>query len=189
MRMRTISVGNVLSVLALAATLGSGYPVLIAQSGATAVPFKVGTFERNAQPFVGLVLRDSHVVDIVQANAAFERRNASTMKISMPGDMKELIGRYETELKPRLYALASDVAAASSAPSYSYPMGTLKVLPPVRPALLLNAGGNYVEHEQGIAQQQQRAGGAAPARRLARSLRRASGSGNRATNATIRTCL
>jgi 2,4-didehydro-3-deoxy-L-rhamnonate hydrolase len=35
------------------------------------------------------------------------------------------------------------------------------VLPPVRPALILNAGGNYQEHSQGIAQQQQLATGAA----------------------------
>ncbi len=37
------------------------------------------------------------------------------------------------------------------------------MLPPVRPSLILNAGGNYVEHTEGIAAQQQRAGAAAAA--------------------------
>jgi 2-keto-4-pentenoate hydratase/2-oxohepta-3-ene-1,7-dioic acid hydratase in catechol pathway len=36
----------------------------------------------------------------------------------------------------------------------------VKALPPVRPSLILNAGGNYSEHTQGIAAQQQRAGAA-----------------------------
>jgi hypothetical protein len=36
-------------------------------------------------------------------------------------------------------------------------MDSLRILPPVMPSLLLNAGGNYAEHSQGIAEQQQRA--------------------------------
>ena len=38
------------------------------------MPFKLGTFERGGKPFVGLVLKDTQVVDIAQANAAFEAR-------------------------------------------------------------------------------------------------------------------
>src|SRR5262249_28212433 len=52
------------------------------------------------------------------------------------------------------------VATAKSAPAYAYAIDTLKILPPVRPAVILNAGGNYVEHTAGIAAQQQRAGAA-----------------------------
>src|SRR6185436_7329311 len=52
--------------------------------------------------------------------------------------------------------------SASPAPPYAYDVKSLKALPPVRPALILNAAANYEEHAQGIAQQQQRAG-AAPA--------------------------
>jgi 2-keto-4-pentenoate hydratase/2-oxohepta-3-ene-1,7-dioic acid hydratase in catechol pathway len=37
----------------------------------------------------------------------------------------------------------------------------VKIHPPVRPTVQLNAGGNYVEHEQGIAENRARAGGAA----------------------------
>ena len=133
-----------------------------AQSGGAPVPFKVGTFERGGQPFVGLVLRDAQVVDIAQANAAFESGNGSAPKLTPPGDMKQLIARYDGEWKERLGAIARSVATAGSAPAYAYALDSLKTLPPVRPSVILNAGGNYVEHTEGIAQQQQRAG-AAPA--------------------------
>jgi 2-keto-4-pentenoate hydratase/2-oxohepta-3-ene-1,7-dioic acid hydratase in catechol pathway len=61
-----------------------------------------------------------------------------------------------------LSAIARDLSTAKSAPPYAFAVDTLKLLPPVRPSLLLNAGGNYVEHSEGIAAQQRRAG-AAPA--------------------------
>ena len=133
-----------------------------AQSGGTPVPFKVGTFERSGQPIVGLVLRDTQVVDIGPANAAYESANASAPKLTAPADMKQLITRYDAEWKGRLAAIAKEVSTAKGAPAYAYTLDTLKVLPPVRPSVILNAGGNYVEHTEGIAQQQQRAG-AAPA--------------------------
>jgi len=45
-----------------------------AQSGGTPVPFKVGTFERDGgRAFVGLVLRDTQVVDIAQAKPPSRR--------------------------------------------------------------------------------------------------------------------
>jgi 2-keto-4-pentenoate hydratase/2-oxohepta-3-ene-1,7-dioic acid hydratase in catechol pathway len=145
--------------LILAAGLAAGYQALSAQS---ATPFKLGIFERQGRAFIGLSVRDTHVADMSAANAAFESRNASAPKVRMPADMKELIERYDTELKDRLRALARDVAAAQSAPPYVYAVADLHALPPVRPAVILNAGANYEEHAQGIAQQQQRAG-AAPA--------------------------
>jgi 2,4-didehydro-3-deoxy-L-rhamnonate hydrolase len=142
----------------IAATLAGG---VTAQTGARP-PFKLGMFERNGRALVGVVLRDAQVIDLAEANAAFERRNASSPKVRPPADMKELIERYETQLRDRIGAIAADVAAASTAPAYAYDIKTLKALPPVRPSVILNAGGNYEEHSQGIAQQQQRAG-AAPA--------------------------
>ena len=75
-----------------------------AQSGGTPVPFKVGTFERGGQPFVGLVLRDTQVVDIAQGNAAFEASNASAPKLTPPADMKQLIAGYESGWNGRLAA-------------------------------------------------------------------------------------
>jgi len=124
------------------------------------VPYKLGSFERGGQAFLGLVLRDAQAVDIARANAAFEGRNQSAPKLTTPADMKDLIARYDGEWKDRLAAIAREVSTASSAPEYAYAIDGLKVLPPVRPSLILNAGGNYPEHTQGIAAQQQRAGAA-----------------------------
>jgi 2,4-didehydro-3-deoxy-L-rhamnonate hydrolase len=131
-----------------------------AQGGGTPVPFKLGTFERGGAAFAGLVLKDTQVVDIAQANAAFEAANQSAPKLAAPADMKQIINRYDTDWKGRLAAIARAVTTAKAAPAYAYAVGSLKVLPPVRPSLILNAGGNYVEHTAGIAAQQQRAGAA-----------------------------
>ena len=134
------------------------------------------------------MLRDQQVVDIAQANAAFEGGNASAPKLTAPADMKQLIAGYDAEWRERLAAIARDVATAKTAPAYAYALDTLKILPPVRPAVILNAGGNYVEHTEGIAAQQQRAGAAPEAASTRRSPRPASGSARRATRATIRIC-
>ena len=149
----------------LAGASGGGYQYLAAQTGAAArEPFKLGTFERGGRPLIGVVLRDTQVVDLAEANAAFERRNAAGAKVRTPADMNELIERYDTDLKARLYAIVNDVAGAQPTPQYVYAMKDLKALPPVRPQVILNAGGNYEEHAQGIAQEQARASGtAAPA--------------------------
>jgi 2-keto-4-pentenoate hydratase/2-oxohepta-3-ene-1,7-dioic acid hydratase in catechol pathway len=135
-----------------------------------AVPFKLGTFRGADREYLGLVIKDSTVVDIAAANTAWERRNTSAAKIAMPADMKDLIARYDRELGPRLRELAA--FASSGAQNFARPVAELKILPPVRPALLLNAGANYPEHAQGIIAQGAREagaqgapqGGAAPAR-------------------------
>ncbi len=132
---------------------------LRAQGGA-AVAFKLGTFEQGGRTFVGLVLRDAQIADIARANAAYETANASAPKLTAPADMKQLIARYDSEWRARLMAIARTVPA-TGAPAYVYAVSAVKILPPVRPSVQLNAGGNYVEHEQGIATNQARAGGAA----------------------------
>ncbi len=159
MTTRLIASGGL--ALVLAAGLAACNSGIEAQPGASPA-YKLGTFERSGRTFVGLVLRDTQVVDIAAANTAFEANTASAAKLTAPADMKALITRYDTEWKPRLAAIARDVAAARSAPPYVTDIGQLRVHPPVRPSLILNAGGNYVEHTEGIAAQQQRAG-AAPA--------------------------
>jgi 2-keto-4-pentenoate hydratase/2-oxohepta-3-ene-1,7-dioic acid hydratase in catechol pathway len=138
------------------AACGSG---IEAQPGASPA-YKLGTFERAGRVYVGLVLRDTQVVDIAAANAAYEANTGSATKLVAPADMRVLIARYDAEWKARLAALARDVASANSAPPYVTDIGQLRVHPPVRPSLILNAGGNYVEHTAGIAAQQQRAGAA-----------------------------
>ena len=153
-----------LTAIALALAAGSfgAYQHLAAQAGtAGREPFKLGTFERGGRAFLGLVLRDTQVADLRQANAAYEGRNSSAKKTTIPTDMKDLIVRYESELKERLYAIAADLAAARTAAAYVYPVTDVKTLAPVRPAVILNAGGNYEEHTDGIAQQQARGGRAA----------------------------
>jgi 2-keto-4-pentenoate hydratase/2-oxohepta-3-ene-1,7-dioic acid hydratase in catechol pathway len=105
-----------------------------------------------------MVLRDTQVVDIAQASTAFEGRNPSAAKLAIPGEMKGLIAQYERGLRERLYMLASELAVPSGAPPYVYGVSDVKALPPVRPAVMLNAAVNYREHGEGIEQQRARAG-------------------------------
>ena len=62
----------------------------------TPTPFKLGTFERQGRPFVGIVLRDTVVIDLAAANAAI-RTPAST--VAAPADMKDLIARYDAGVR------------------------------------------------------------------------------------------
>lgn len=135
-----------------------------AQSGGTPVPFKVGTFSRgNGPAFVGLVLQDTQVVDIGAANTAYESANASAPTLPAPADMTALISAYDSSWKARLAAIAKDVSTARQAPAYVSAVDGLRVHPPVRPTLILNAGGNYLEHSAGIEAEQRRQGQAAAA--------------------------
>jgi 2,4-didehydro-3-deoxy-L-rhamnonate hydrolase len=127
-----------------------------------AVPFKLGTFRAADREYLGLVIKDSTVVDITAANSAWEKRNASAKKLRMPTDMKDLIARYDAEVGPRLRELARLAGAGGN---FTRPVAEVKILPPVRPALILNAGANYSEHAAGIVAQGAReaaAAGAAP---------------------------
>ncbi len=137
--------------------------VFAADQGTT--PFKLGTFQDHGREFVGLVLKDTQVVEIAAANKAFERNHRQLPKVRPPADMKELISRYDSDVGPRLRQLAAVTAASGSAP-YVHAIGSLEVLPPVQPAVILNAGANYPEHAQGIVAEAARAAaatGAAPA--------------------------
>ena len=140
-------------VLTLLACLVVPLPVS-AQSGpatASAEPFKVGTFEIRGVPTVGIVLRDSLIVDLDVANAALET-NPTYPKIPMPADMVELIGRYEYGLKPRLYEIVNDLVANSrleggSLPGFVYDVESLRTLPPIMyPGKILNAAVNFYSH-------------------------------------------
>ena len=57
-----------------------------------ATPYKLGTFERQGRPFVGVVLRESVVIDFAAAHAAI--RNPA-VALAAPTDMKDLIARYD----------------------------------------------------------------------------------------------
>ena len=107
-------------------------------------PFKLGTFEERGQAFLGLVVRDSLVANIAQANAALDGA-----KPAIPATMRELIVRYET-LRPRLYTIAAAAAAAAASgarPAYLKDVKSVKILPPVMPGTMVNAASNYAEHD------------------------------------------
>jgi 2,4-diketo-3-deoxy-L-fuconate hydrolase len=153
------SVSQKLSIVAItvASALVSA-AAFAADQGAT--PFKLGTFQQDDRQFLGLVLQDRRVLDIAAANAAFQKRNPKRPKVQVPADMKDLIARYQQDVGPRLREIAAANAAEGNAPAYSFAITTLRVLPPVRPAVILNAGANYPEHLQGITEQNARAAAA-----------------------------
>ncbi len=62
----------------------------------TPTPFKLGTFELRGRTFVGIVLRDTVVIDLAAANAAI-RTPASS--VAAPADMKDLIARYDAGVR------------------------------------------------------------------------------------------
>lgn len=144
-----------------ASTTPAGGSVALAAKDGPEVPYKLGMFERDGRTFVGLVLRDAQVADLAAANAAFETGNGSEAKMTAPADLNALITAYDS-WKPRLVALARAIPA-EGAPAFVYAMDGVRPLPPVRPGLILNAGGNYTEHTAGIAAQQARAGARAEA--------------------------
>ena len=88
-----------------------------------AEPFKVGTFEIAGAPTVGIVLRDSLIVELDAANATLER-GGRYPAVPMPADMIELIERYEYGLKRtalrdrRTTSPLNDIASAASRPDY-----------------------------------------------------------------------
>ncbi|MDA1080188.1 MAG: fumarylacetoacetate hydrolase family protein [Gemmatimonadetes bacterium] len=144
-----------------------------AAAQASPEPFKVGTFERAGRPFVGIVLRESHVIDFAAAHAAV-RSPASTL--AAPTDMKDLIARYESGVRSRIVELiraAGDVTR-STHPSYVYDLAAVKILPPIMyPTTMLNVAVNYREHDIEMARNREvgqaapTAGGALPGTRSA----------------------
>jgi 2-keto-4-pentenoate hydratase/2-oxohepta-3-ene-1,7-dioic acid hydratase in catechol pathway len=115
---------------------------LLAQEAAPT--FKLGTFERQGQAFVGVVLPNSTVIDFAAAHAAV-RDPASS--VAAPRDMKDLIARYDSGLRARIGEIVRAASAAASRPAYVHELGALKILPPVMPTMMLNVAVNYREHD------------------------------------------
>ena len=123
-----------------------------AQTDITPVePFKVGTFDIHDVPHVGLVLRDTLVIDIEAANMALES-NPDYAAVPMPEDMLELIGRYEYGLRYRLYEIVNDAVnnnrlTGSGRASFVYDVSELRTRPPIMyPSKLMNAAVNFYTH-------------------------------------------
>ena len=116
-----------------------------------AEPFKVGTFEIDGMPRVALVLRDALIVDIGEANQAFERDPANP-PVPAPADMIDLIGRYEYGVRLRLYEIVNDLVAhggleGSGRADFVHDLEDVRVLPPIMyPGKILNAAVNFYSH-------------------------------------------
>jgi len=155
--------------LTISIILALAIPIALpAQSGLamkSAEPFKLGTFEIEGEPVVGIVLRDSLVVDLNRANAALEKSPAYP-KIPMPADMLDLIARYDYGVKTRLYEIVTDLVAhnrlaANARPGYVYDAAKLRTLPPILyPGKILNAAVNFYSHvnESGTPEERAEAG-------------------------------
>ncbi len=158
---------STLSLLVLV-VLASPTPAA-AQAMESAEPFKLGTFELHGLPHVGLVLRDSLVVDLESAGMVLDA-HPEYPKVPMPEDMLELIGRYDYGLKYRLYEIVNYLVSTnqlvgSSRADYIYDFGEIPTLPPIMyPGKILNAAVNFYSHvneagtpeEQAAARRQRR---------------------------------
>tara|TARA_B100000809_G_scaffold14067_1_gene12778 strand:+ start:681 stop:1835 length:1155 start_codon:yes stop_codon:yes gene_type:complete len=142
-------------IFVVAAAMALLSPTALVAQGPTGVepaePFKVGTFNIHGVPHVGIVLRDSLVIDIEVANMALES-NPEYAKVPMPEDMLELIGRYDYGLKYRLYEIVNDTVgnnrlSGSSRADYVYDVSALRIRPPIMyPGKMMNAAVNFYSH-------------------------------------------
>ena len=111
-------------------------------------PFKLGTFERAGRSFVGIVLNEALVIDYAAAHKAV----APVSTLAPPADMKDLIARYDQGLRARIGEIVRAVEAAKATrPAYVYDVKAVKILPPIMPAVMLNAAVNYAAHDAEVA--------------------------------------
>lgn len=128
----------------------------------SAEPFKVGTFEIQGMPEVGIVLRDSLIVHLDVANRVLEN-SPMYPHIPMPANMIELIERYEYGLKYRLYELVTHLVNTNQLtgmqrPDYVYGREDLRTLPPIMyPSKILNAAVNFYSHVNETGTKEERA--------------------------------
>src|SRR5262245_3665554 len=85
-------------------------------AAAGTTPFKLGTFEKEGRRFVGVVVRDTQVVDLAAANGG------------RPRDMKELIAQYDQGLRQKILELVA-ATAQSGAAAHVHALKDLEVLP------------------------------------------------------------
>jgi 2-keto-4-pentenoate hydratase/2-oxohepta-3-ene-1,7-dioic acid hydratase in catechol pathway len=143
-----------------------GAALASAQSGpgvSSSEPFKLGTFEIDGYPRIGVVLRDEIIAELDAANRALERDPAYP-PVPMPSDMRDLVGRYEYGLKFRLYEIVNDLVgndrlAAGKRPAFVHDVKDVRTLAPIMPGKMLNAAVNFYSHvnEGGTAEEQKKA--------------------------------
>lgn len=144
--MRRILSGLVLVLLAGLTGLAQSGPAL-----KSAEPFKLGTFLIDGRPTVGIVLRDTLVVELVAANRALEL-TPQYVALAVPNDMLGVIGQYGYGLQRRIYEIVNAAVAgsgmdAASRPAYVHEIAQVQTLAPILyPSKILNAAGNYYGH-------------------------------------------
>src|SRR5690606_11585459 len=134
-RSRAMRISTRVTVVSAALAILASPAYVAGQAMEVVEPFKVGTFEINHRPTVGLVLRDELIVDIAAANADLELLPQYT-KLDMPADMLELIGEYEYGLKYRLYEIVNHLVNnglvdGANRPDYIYDVEGMHILPPI----------------------------------------------------------
>ena len=150
--MKRLVLATIVAVTACGSLIG-------AQGGDNTLVFKLGTFERLGRSFVGIVLRDSIVIDYAIANEEIARIDAlyasrdQPPRVASPRDMKDLIARYNRGLRERTAYLAQMLNGLNglARPAYVYDLATIKTLPPVMPGTILNAAVNYRAHGEEMA--------------------------------------
>ena len=162
-------------VLSLFTLLACVLPVVALAQGTAAVtsaqPFKLGTFEIQGEPRIGIVLQDTVVVELNAANRALER-NPAYPAISMPDEMRDLIGQYEYGMKVRLYEIVNDIVAnkrlaATPRAPYIHDVKQVRAMAPLMPRKILNAAVNFYSHvnEAGTPEEQRKAAAERKAKR------------------------
>ena len=130
---------------------------VLVQAQSAPTPFKLGTFEYQGRRFVGVVVRESIVIDFAAA-----RGDGSSAR-DAPIEMRDVISRYPAEHPPsRIVEVLQRVEASGqiSSPAYVHDVGAVKVLPPIMyPMTMLNVAVNYREHDIEMARVRQGAPG------------------------------
>jgi len=128
------------TILAVLAACGLASVFVGAQAP---TPYKLGTFQRQGATFVGVVVRDTQVINLQVANAAV----STGKRITAPTDMKDLIARYDNGVRQRISEIVNAVVTATTRPAYVIDLSALKVMPPIMyPLTMMNVAVNYREH-------------------------------------------
>ncbi|MGI9626592.1 MAG: fumarylacetoacetate hydrolase family protein [Longimicrobiales bacterium] len=151
-----------LIAFAFPAPKGGGADLEAQNAPTIAEPFKVGTFEIDGEPRVGMVLRDELIVDIGAANALLER-NPIYPHVPMPDEMIGLISRYEYGVQPRLYEIVNYLTErrlidGAQRADFIHDVDGVRTLPPIMyPGKILNAAVNFYSHVNETGSDEERA--------------------------------
>ena len=140
------------TILAVLAACGLASVFVGAQAP---TPYKLGTFQRQGTTFIGIVIRDTQVINLQVANAAV----STGKRITAPTDMKDLIARYDNGVRQRISEIVNAVVTATTRPAYVIDLSALKVMPPIMyPLTMMNVAVNYREHAVEMAARGARSG-------------------------------